>query len=267
MAIYKKSEVKEISFISYNIIQLIITNPFPINEFTVSSFNFIQLTISDDNNINVNENEIITRPYTPIKVTINELEFRIKIYKFGSLTQHLSKLKSNDLIEISQPIHKLKFNLNQFQNIYLIAGGTGITPMFQILQYVCQSNNYIINECKYTLFFCNNLTEDVFLIKELHKIKKILKEKFKIVLVVSKLDSDIKNEGFKGFECLEKGLISRNILEKYLVTVGNKNFVYVSGPPGFMECVCGDKTEKKEQGEVLGILKEMGFGSNSVYKF
>jgi cytochrome-b5 reductase len=41
----------------------------------------------------------------------------------------------------------------------------------------------------------------------------------------------------------------------------------VCGPPPMMNAVSGDKAPDKSQGELAGVLKDMGYTSDMVYKF
>ena len=41
---------------------------------------------------------------------------------------------------------------------------------------------------------------------------------------------------------------------------------FICGPPPMMKSVCGPK-DKKEQGEVGGVLSEMGYAPSEIYKF
>ena len=43
--------------------------------------------------------------------------------------------------------------------------------------------------------------------------------------------------------------------------------VMVCGPPAMMDAVCGPKGEKGAQGPLGGMLKEMGYSEEDVYKF
>ncbi len=44
-------------------------------------------------------------------------------------------------------------------------------------------------------------------------------------------------------------------------------FVQVCGPPPLMKAISGDKAEDKSQGPLTGILKDLGYTSEQVYKF
>ena len=49
-----------------------------------------------------------------------------------------------------------------------------------------------------------------------------------------------------------------------------KSMVYVCGPPPLYKAVCGPKGTKedpKAQGELGGLLKEMGYAESGVFKF
>jgi cytochrome-b5 reductase len=41
----------------------------------------------------------------------------------------------------------------------------------------------------------------------------------------------------------------------------------VCGPPGMMNHISGDKAKDRSQGELTGILKELGYTAEMVYKF
>lgn len=91
----------------------------------------------------------IIRPYTPTSRpnTIGELEFVIKKYPKGVMSKYVHEMKPGDTIQIKGPskylnfmkiflityllisVPKYPYEANKFQNIVLLAGGTGITPM------------------------------------------------------------------------------------------------------------------------------------------
>lgn len=104
------------------------------------------------------------RSYTPVSHTIGQVSFVIKIYmagvnpKFpngGKVSQHLESLKIGDTIMMKGPkghLHWLgrgKFTIKKpkkaletrhAKEIGMIAGGTGITPMLQILHAIFQDS-------------------------------------------------------------------------------------------------------------------------------
>jgi len=64
------------------------------------------------------------------------------------------------------------------------------------------------------------------------------------------------------------GFVTRDLLEKHLAapTLAERVKVFVCGPPGQVAAVAGKKDGMK-QGELGGILKDMGYSSDQVFKF
>lgn len=105
------------------------------------------------------DNKTVQRSYTPVTgdETLGQVSFVIKVYKAnvhpkfpngGKLSQHLDTLKIGDLLDMKGPkghltwlgrgdftIRRVKKPLQtrHATHIGMIAGGTGITPMLQIL--------------------------------------------------------------------------------------------------------------------------------------
>lgn len=259
MVEYKETTITSISDHTYNIKHVTVINPFKESLFTVSSFVLFKI------NKNISSKEEITRPYTPTFISANRIEFMIKIYPNGEVTSFIDTLNVGNTLKISEPIHKLEYNSNKYNSIWMLAGGTGITPMLQILK--CDSQT-VDSQVRFVLLFCNKSVRDIFLIEELNKLEKEMGERLKVVHVISDLDISIKDLE-KEFKHIEGGRINREVLVKHgIEDLKNKRkLIYVCGPPGFMECVSGDKTPKKEQGALSGLLKDLEFTEEDVYKF
>ncbi|PNW76917.1 hypothetical protein CHLRE_11g481126v5 [Chlamydomonas reinhardtii] len=64
-----------------------------------------------------------------------------------------------------------------------------------------------------------------------------------------------------------QGRVSKELLAAQLPAASKDSLVMVCGPPGMMVAVSGNKAPDYSQGEVSGLLKELGFDSSNVYKF
>lgn len=65
-----------------------------------------------------------------------------------------------------------------------------------------------------------------------------------------------------------KGHITKELLKTVLPEPKEENVkIFVCGPPGLYKAVSGAKKSPAEQGELTGMLKEMGYSSDQVYKF
>lgn len=63
------------------------------------------------------------------------------------------------------------------------------------------------------------------------------------------------------------GYVTSSMLKEYMPAPGKDIMVFVCGPPGLMNAVSGDKAKDKSQGELTGMLKQLGYTSDMVYKF
>lgn len=128
----------------------------------------------------------IRRPYTPITSNREKgyFDMMIKIYENGKMTQYLDKLIVNkDFIEARGPmgnIHYIKpgvFNIKQkkelntynVKKIGMICGGTGITPMLQIINEIIYKPNN--DKTQISMIFGNVSIDDILLKPQLEEIR------------------------------------------------------------------------------------------------
>jgi len=107
------------------------------------------------------------RSYTPISSNDEKgyFDLVIKIYPTGVMGQHLNKMKIGDCIEARGPKGKFTYKQNDFTHLCMLAGGSGITPMYQIMQAVVKGKATDRTRCH--LLYGNITEEDIILRKEL----------------------------------------------------------------------------------------------------
>lgn len=242
-------KISEKTNLSYNVIFIKLKSKIPIQVSRVSFFVFIH---------NIDKN--LKNPYTPTDWSEDEMCFIIKVYNHNGIPDYLNAKSVGDCIRISNPIQKLEYNANH-KNILMVCGGTGVTPMLQILKKE-------INKSKFTIISCDTTFKDIILSRD------IINNDLNVFHVISKAENYDTNKNKKFFidqtkQNVFEGHITKNILVKAHKTnhINKYDFVYVCGPPAFMNIVSGDKNEDKTQGEISGLLKEMGYDSSNVYKF
>lgn len=206
------------------------------------------------------EGEVVTRKYTPTsKIDLRGfIELPIKIYyknvhpKFpegGKMTQYLDQLRKGDKLDISGPkgcltyqggnkfdIEGAKYNI---KNLGFIAGGTGITPPFQLIQNIIENNEDI----NISLVYANRTEQDILLREKLDD----WANKGKLVVYYT---LDLPPDGWK----YGAGFISLDMLKKYMPPVSSDTLVCHCGPP-LMNKLVRDH------------LLSIGFDSNQVFKF
>ncbi|KAH7046851.1 hypothetical protein BKA57DRAFT_464459 [Linnemannia elongata] len=200
----------------------------------------------------------VIRPYTPTSDVdqTGSFDFVIKHYEGGPMSTHIHGLKPGDTLSVKGPISKHPFKTNQFETVSLIAGGSGITPMIQIISGLLKDK---ADKTKIHLIFGNVTPEDIILKDELDAYAKAYPDRFKVTYVIDKAV-----EGWKG----PTGYVNAELIKKHIPDVATGNTkVFVCGPPLMMKSVCGVKGPNFTQGEVDGALKELGLDSDHVFKF
>ncbi|KAM3532724.1 hypothetical protein NHJ13051_000187 [Beauveria bassiana] len=198
------------------------------------------------------------RPYTPINDE-NEpgyVELLVKQYPGGPMSTHIHNLQPGQTLDIKGPLPKYAWAENKHDHIGLIAGGTGITPMFQLARGIFQNAN---DKTKVTMVFGNVSKEDILLKKELEELENTYPQRFRAFYVLDKAP-----EEWRG----STGFISKELLKTVLPEPKSENIkIFVCGPPGLMKAISGNKVSPQDQGELSGALQELGYNKDQVYKF
>lgn len=150
------------------------------------------------------DGNIVSRSYTPVTSDDDHglMEFIIKIYfanvhpKFpngGKMTQYLECMKIGDMINISGPYGNLiyegkgKFLIKEtygspfvsriYSKVGMIAGGTGIAPMLQIIRHVFKNPG---DPLQIWLLYANRLEKDILMRQELENINNGYSDRFRL---------------------------------------------------------------------------------------
>lgn len=196
------------------------------------------------------------KPYSPLHATKRHITLEVKRYESGTVSKYITDRSVGDLVTVSDFLLMKRIMLNEYKNVLMIAGGTGLTPMYQILKEHIYSG---INTTDYTLLFLNKTDEDVFLLSELESLKKKSNGKLQIFYILDEMTENPDSERIGG-------KLNKDML---LTVTRSKIFeqVYICGPGSLLESFSGKKISPTEQGELTGILKEIGYTEKNVYKF
>ncbi|KAF7838678.1 NADH-cytochrome b5 reductase-like protein [Senna tora] len=195
------------------------------------------------------------RPYTPISDPESKgyFDLLIKIYPGGQMTQHLASLKPGDVLEVNGPMDSLKYTPNMKKHIGMVAGGTGLTPMLQVIEAILKNPD---DKTQISFLYANNTPDDI-LLKQKLDLLAASHPNFKVYYTVSS-----PSKTWKG----GVGHISKDMAEKGLPNPSDDTLILVCGPPGFMKHVSGEKANWA-QGELSGLLKDLGYTEQMVFKF
>ncbi|KAG9514902.1 cytochrome b5 reductase-like protein, partial [Aureobasidium melanogenum] len=164
----------------------------------------------------------VSRSYTPVSNNHDKGELRlvIKMYPDGQLTGgYLEDVQVGDEVEFRGPKGAMKYGRGLANEIGMIAGGTGITPMYQIIRAICENPR---DKTKVTLLYGSVSEEDRLLHKELEEFQEKYPDNFRVIHVLSK-----PSESWKG----AKGFINKDMVQKELPGPQKKNKILLCGPP------------------------------------
>lgn len=202
------------------------------------------------------DGENVVRPYTPTNTNAEkgELELVVKGYPDGKLSKHIVNLNVGDELAMKGPFHKFEYKPNMYKSIGFLCGGSGITPALQVIKEVCRNPD---DSTQIVLVFCNQTKKDIILRDELDALQYMYPQ-LQVHYVLSKAEGDW--EGYTGY-------LTKEMIEELLPGPSDENLIGVCGPPPMMDAISGNKNPDRTQGELKGLLKEVGYSSNQVYKY
>lgn len=200
----------------------------------------------------------VVRPYTPVSDEDAEghIDLIVKRYPNGPMSEHMHNMSPGQRLDFKGPIPKYPWTPNKHDKIALIAGGTGITPMYQLCRAIFKNPD---DKTQVTLVFGNVSEEDVLLKREFEDLEQKYPQRFRAFYLLDKPPADW--PGAKGF-------IGKELLKTVLPDPKEPNVkLFVCGPPGMYKAISGPKKSPSDQGEIAGYLKELGYSKDQVYKF
>ncbi|XP_023602667.1 cytochrome b5 reductase 4 isoform X5 [Myotis lucifugus] len=198
----------------------------------------------------------IVKPYTPVSASLlsefkepvipnnKYIYFLIKIYPAGLFTPELDHLQIGDFVSVSNP--EGNFKISQFQeleDLFLLAAGTGFTPMVKILNYALTN---ISSLRKVKLMFFNKTEDDIIWRSQLEKLA-FKDKRFDVEFVLSKPTSEWNGK---------RGHISLDLLSEFLKRSSDKSKVLI--------CICGPMPFT-EQG--MRMLHDLNFSKDEIHGF
>ncbi|KAF9191093.1 NADH-cytochrome b5 reductase [Haplosporangium sp. Z 767] len=168
---------------------------------------------------NINGKEI-SRSYTPTSSSddIGHFVLCIKAYPQGNISKMFSELAIGEQINARGPKGQFSYTPNMCRAIGMIAGGTGLTPMLQIIRAIVKNpeDKTLVN-----FIFANVTEEDILLKAELD----LLSQKhpqFKVHYVLNSPP-----EGWTGGE----GFVNAEMIKEHMPAPASDIKVLLCGPP------------------------------------
>lgn len=214
-------------------------------------------------------NEPVVRAYTPVSSDddLGFVDLVVKVYKRnvhpkfpdgGKMSQFLDEMKIGDKIAFRGPSGKLqylgngKFSIKTLRkepaktvsvkNVNMIAGGTGITPMLQLIRNVLVKNKGK-DVTKLSLLYANQTVNDILLREELDGLAKENPDRLSVWYTLDTPPSD----GWK----FSKGFINEEMIRDHLIAPSPDTLVLMCGPPPMINFACNPNLD------IVGHAAEM----------
>lgn len=203
----------------------------------------------------------VSRPYTPISSDDEKgfVDFVIKVYPTGALTKHLDGLAVGATVNAEGPRGRITYKgrsvfsvldyatgasqERKAKHLGMVAGGTGITPMLQVLRAAFKDN---ADTTQVSLVYASVTEEDILLRKELDELAKQHPRNFSVFYTLDKPAA-----GWTG----GAGFVSADMLRAHLPAPGPDTQVLICGPPMMVERA------------VVPALAEIGFSAEQYLTF
>mmetsp|Transcript_29837 Transcript_29837/g.43981 ORF Transcript_29837/g.43981 Transcript_29837/m.43981 type:complete len:932 (+) Transcript_29837:87-2882(+) len=205
------------------------------------------------------------RAYTPL--TGDEVQgyfdLLIKVYyanehpKFpegGKMSQHLNSLTIGQTIDVRGPLGHIDykgkglFDIDgkeiQCRDILMMAGGTGITPMWQVMSAVLRDE---ADSTKLNLIFANNTEDDILLQEELNDMDSENEQCQVYHTIATPKNPETWSQGV--------GFITQEMVEQQFGPAREDVVVFLCGPPPMINFAC------------LPALEALGYKKEQIFQF
>ena len=201
--------------------------------------------------------ELVKRPYTPTTSDDNQgyFDLVIKVYPNGKMTQYLEQLAVGQPIDVSGPSGNLIYRgkgmfdirtrkpepyvTRRVRRLGMIAGGSGITPMYQILNEILKEQASSAAgervDINIWLLFANQTEQDILLRDELEQLAAANADRFQFWYTVDRDTPEWK---------YSKGFINDTMISEHLPPPGDDVLICLCGPPPMIKFACS--TELRE---------------------
>ncbi|KAB5539141.1 hypothetical protein DKX38_016674 [Salix brachista] len=169
------------------------------------------------------EGQEVTRPYTPITLDSQDgyFELVVKMYPKGRMSHHFREMCEGEYLAVKGPQGRFNYKPGQVRAFGMIAGGTGITPMFQLSRAILENPK---DKTSVHLIYANTTLEDILLKEELDAFASKFPNRFKVYYVLSQPTDSAWKGGV--------GHVSKEMIQDYCPPPAFDIQILRCGPPG-----------------------------------
>ncbi|XP_021858426.1 NADH--cytochrome b5 reductase 1 isoform X2 [Spinacia oleracea] len=167
------------------------------------------------------QGEEVIKPYTPTTLDsdVGRFELVIKMYPQGRMSHHFREMRVGDYLAVKGPKGRFKYQPGEVKAFGMLAGGSGITPMFQVARAILENPK---DKTKVQLIYANVTYEDILLKEELDGLTENYPDRFSIFYVLNQPP-----EGWKG----GVGFVSKEMIKEHCPAPASDIRILRCGPP------------------------------------
>jgi cytochrome-b5 reductase len=207
------------------------------------------------------DGEDVTRPYTPISTNrqIGTFDLLVKNYgKAAKMSRRLHEIEPGDeSISFSHIDANVKLQAPfMYDFVGMLVGGTGITPMIQALHAILGDKSCQTKVC---MLYGSRIRDDILAQELLERWAREFPDRFTCINVLSDEPAGSEWTGRRGY-------IDRKLIKHAFPPPSTEKSIkiLVCGPPALYDALSGPRNEP---GQVSGLLGEMGYTADQIYKF
>lgn len=231
-------------------------------------------TLQGSHRTGTNIVDSVVRCYTPITPngTQGYFDLLVKKQPNGRMTETLFSMEPGDHLLFRLQEYKLTYVPNKWKQVGLIGGGTGITPLLQVIQHALMNPE---DKTQLSLLFANQRQSKILLKGTIDALADANKDRFKAHYIIDKPEP-----GWKGLT----GYINKQTIRDTMPPPSRDIKILVCGPDKMMASLCGaafgvmkamsGSTPIQPAGgnlqnfsDVEGIMGELGYDKEMLYRF
>lgn len=186
--------------------------------------------------------EEVIKAYTPTTLDsdVGHFELVIKMYPQGRMSHHFREMRVGDFLAVKGPKGRFRYQPGQVRAFGMLAGGSGITPMFQVSRAIMENSQ---DKTKVHLIYANVAYEDILLKEELDGLAANYPDRFKVYYVLNQ-PPEVWNGGV--------GFVSKEMIEAQCPAPASDIQILRCGPPPMNKAMAAHL-------DALGYAPEMQF--------
>ncbi|CAH9061860.1 unnamed protein product [Cuscuta europaea] len=162
------------------------------------------------------------------------------MYLQGRMSHHFREMRVGDYMAVKGPKGRFKYQPGQVRAFGMLAGGSGITPMFQVARAILENAN---DKTKVHLIYANVTLEDILLKEELDGLAAVYPDRFKVYYVLNQ-PPEVWSGGV--------GFVSKEMIQSLCPAPASDIQILRCGPPPMNKAMAAHL-------EALGYTSEMQF--------